>query len=130
MTDNYSDWGKGRTTDSEILFSRAVKAGKRIYYIDVKQDRKGGYYISVTESKRLKEAADDGRPTFEKHKIFLYREDLEKFHAAFTAATDFVYDRTHGMDYAPDWAVPEDDDESTDDYSAYGGEPQKSDLDF
>lgn len=115
MMDNKSDWEKGQMTDNEILFSRTVKAGKRIYYVDVKRDRKGGYYISITESKRLRDAMDGGRPMFEKHKIFLYREDLEKFQSAFTAATNFVYDKARGGEYAPDWAIPEGEADYSDD---------------
>ena len=77
--------------DNEILFSKAVKAGKRIYYIDVKRDRKGEFYLSMTESKRLKDVNNNAlHPTFEKHKIFLYREDLEKFMDALYDAAEFT----------------------------------------
>ena len=55
--ENEQKQGKERV-DSEILFSKTVKAGKRIYYIDVKKDRKGELYLSLTESKRLKEQGD------------------------------------------------------------------------
>ena len=68
--------------ENDILFSRTVKAGKRVYYIDVKCDRKGDFYLSLTESKRLKDVDDMQKPMFEKHKIFLYREDLNKFQRA------------------------------------------------
>ncbi len=79
--------------DNEILFSRSVKAGKRIYYIDVKMDRRNELYISITESKRLKDNNEqDARPTYEKHKIFLYREDVERFMSAFQNAVAFVHD--------------------------------------
>lgn len=77
--------------DNEILFSKTVKAGKRIYYIDVKRDRKGDFYLSMTESKRLKDVNNNAlHPTFEKHKIFLYREDLEKFMDALYDAAEFT----------------------------------------
>lgn len=77
--------------DNEILFSKTVKAGKRIYYIDVKRDRKGEFYLSMTESKRLKDVNNNAlHPTFEKHKIFLYREDLEKFMDALYDAAEFA----------------------------------------
>lgn len=75
---------------NEILFSRTVKAGKRVYYIDVKQDRRGGRYLSVTESKRVYNTPEQETPVFEKHKIFLYSEDFDKFSAAFQEAVDFV----------------------------------------
>ena len=44
--------------ESDILFTRTVKAGKRVYYIDVKQDRNSEYYISLTESKRIREGSE------------------------------------------------------------------------
>ena len=80
--------------DSDILFSRVVKAGKRVYYIDVKSDRRGEYYLSMTESKRVKDGTETERPVFEKHKIFLYREDMLKFFEAFNDAIHFVGDHT------------------------------------
>lgn len=92
--------------DSEILFSKTVKAGKRIYYIDVKQDRKGELYLSLTESKRLKEQGDAAHPVFEKHKIFLYREDLDKFLTAFTEAANFAQAGAAQHSYANDWSGP------------------------
>lgn len=75
-----------------MLFSRVVKAGKRIYYIDVKRDRNDEYYISMTESKRVKEGTETERPQFEKHKLFLYREDILKFLNALTDAAQYVGD--------------------------------------
>ena len=51
--------------EREILFSKTVKAGRRIYYFDVKKDRNDGMYISITESKRVKEGTKDVRPVLE-----------------------------------------------------------------
>ena len=79
--------------ENDILFSKSVKAGKRIYYIDVKRDRHDELYLSLTESKRVKEGTEELRPVFEKQKIFLYREDLEKFLEAFTDAAQFAIDK-------------------------------------
>ncbi len=79
--------------ENDILFSKSVKAGKRIYYIDVKRDRHEELYLSLTESKRVKEGTEELRPVFEKHKIFLYREDLEKFLEAFTDAAQFAIEK-------------------------------------
>ncbi len=79
--------------EAEILFSKSVKAGKRIYYIDVKRDRHEELYLSITESKRVKDGTEEIRPVFEKHKIFLYREDLEKFLEAFNEAADFTVEQ-------------------------------------
>lgn len=76
--------------ESDILFTRTVKAGKRVYYVDVKQDRNSEYYISLTESKRIREGSDEAPPQFEKHKIFVYREDIGKIREAFEAASAYV----------------------------------------
>lgn len=62
----------------EDVFSRIVKAGKRTYFFDVKRTREGEMYVTVTESKKKFDEAQ-GRFVYEKHKIFLYREDFEKF---------------------------------------------------
>ncbi len=61
----------------EEVFSKAVRAGKRTYFFDVKSTKANDYYLTITESK--KRIGDDGSPFFEKHKIFLYREDFQKF---------------------------------------------------
>ncbi|MCQ2214254.1 MAG: PUR family DNA/RNA-binding protein [Bacteroidaceae bacterium] len=66
--------------DRDLVFSESVKAGKRIYYFDVKQSRNGDRYIAITESKKINEGTiDNPRFSFEKHKLFLYKEDYEKF---------------------------------------------------
>lgn len=66
--------------DKDFVFSESVKAGKRIYYFDVKQSRNGDKYIAITESKKIMEGSfDNPRISFEKHKIFLYKEDYDKF---------------------------------------------------
>ena len=62
--------------DKEIVFSQAIKAGKRIYYVDVKKNRREEMYISITESKKLVSGeGENASVSFEKHKIFLYREE-------------------------------------------------------
>ena len=78
-------------SDKEIVFSQTVKAGKRIYYIDVKKNRKEEMYISITESKKLVSGEGDNTTlSFEKHKIFLYREDFTKFANSLNEAIGFV----------------------------------------
>ena len=64
--------------DREILYSKAIKAGKRIYYLDVKRNLKDDLFVAVTESKKI-QSKDGLQISFEKHKIFLYKEDFEKF---------------------------------------------------
>jgi hypothetical protein len=69
----------------DLLFSESVKAGKRIYYFDVKQSRNGDKYIAITESKKIVDNSTEvPRFSFEKHKLFLYKEDYEKFMNALT----------------------------------------------
>lgn len=65
------------TDERDEVYSKAVKAGKRTYFFDVKVTRNNDYYLTVTESK--KKFDKDGNAEFEKHKIFLYKEDFEKF---------------------------------------------------
>ena len=66
--------------DNEIIYSKAIKAGKRIYYLDVKKSRNDDLYLAITESKKkVTGYEDEMQVTYEKHKIFLYKEDFEKF---------------------------------------------------
>jgi uncharacterized protein DUF3276 len=60
------------------VFSKAVRAGKRTYFFDVKATRAEDYYLTITESKR-KFNNETQKFYFEKHKLFLYKEDFEKF---------------------------------------------------
>ncbi|MCL1938505.1 MAG: PUR family DNA/RNA-binding protein [Candidatus Azobacteroides sp.] len=62
---------------NDIVLSKVVNAGKRIYYLDVKQDKKGELFLAITESKKVAMAGEQAR--FERHKIFLYKEDFDKF---------------------------------------------------
>lgn len=61
----------------EEIYSVSVRAGKRTYFFDVKSTRRDEFYLTITESKKRFE--QDGNFHFEKHKIFLYKEDFEKF---------------------------------------------------
>lgn len=71
---------KNKAEDKEIVFSKTVKAGKRIYYLDVKKSRKDEMFLAITESKKVfLEEGNEPQVSFEKHKIFLYREDFDKF---------------------------------------------------
>ncbi|GHT12316.1 DNA-binding protein [Bacteroidia bacterium] len=77
------------------LFSCPVKAGKRTYFFDVKSTRDGEYYLTITESKR--HVDDDGRFTYEKHKIFLYKEDFESFIAGMQETMDYIKTNNPGI---------------------------------
>jgi len=74
--------------ERDEIFSRAIRAGKRTYFFDVKATRRNDYYLTITESK--KRYHRDGRFYFEKHKIFLYKEDFEKFIEGLTDSVDFI----------------------------------------
>ena len=66
--------------DNEIIYSKAIKAGKRIYYLDVKKSRNEDLFLAITESKKkVMGYEEDAQVTYEKHKIFLYKEDFDKF---------------------------------------------------
>ena len=76
-------------TDKDLVYSESIKAGKRIYYFDVKQSRNGDRYIAITESKKINVGTmENPRFVFEKHKLFLYKEDYEKFVDALTRTLD------------------------------------------
>jgi len=80
--------------DKEIVFSQSIKAGKRIYYLDVKKNRKEEMFLAITESKKIVTGeGDDSQVSFEKHKIFLYKEDFEKFMNGLQQAVDFIQER-------------------------------------
>ena len=69
------------------IFSERVRAGKRTYFFDVKSTKSNDYYLTITESKRRYK--DDGF-TYEKHKIFLYKEDFNKFMEALNQTVDHI----------------------------------------
>ena len=65
-----------RNDRNDEVFSKAIKAGKRTYFFDIKTTKGNELYLTLTESKKVTE---DGREFFQKHKIFLYKEDFQKF---------------------------------------------------
>ena len=73
----------------DVVFSKRIKAGKRVYFFDVKATRANDLYLTITESKRRPGESDD-RPIFEKHKLFVYREDFDKFADGFKEALDYI----------------------------------------
>ena len=78
---------ENKTNGREEIYSTKVKAGKRTYFFDVKATRSNDYYLTITESK--KRFKEDGF-TYEKHKIFLYKEDFNKFLDALTGTVNHV----------------------------------------
>lgn len=93
------DFKKNQERDKDIVFSKSVKAGKRIYYVDVKKNRKGELFIALTESKKVI-SGDTESPSinFEKHKIFLYQEDFEYFMSGLEEAVNFVRAEQPGIE--------------------------------
>ena len=81
-------------SDKEIVFSQSIKAGKRIYYLDVKKNRKDEMFLAITESKKIVTGeGDESQVSFEKHKIFLYKEDFEKFMNGLQQAIGFIQEQ-------------------------------------
>ena len=73
----------------EEIYSRVIRAGKRTYFFDVKATRSGEQYLTITESKR-RFNNDQGKCYYEKHKLFLYKEDFEKFSRGLTEVIEFI----------------------------------------
>lgn len=80
---------KDRDRDKEEIFSRTVRAGKRTYFFDVKATIAEERYLTITESKR-RFNNEQGKFFYEKHKLFLYREDFEKFINGMNDAIEFI----------------------------------------
>jgi len=72
----------------EDIYSNAVRAGKRTYFFDAKATRNEDYYLTITESKKRYDK--EGNYTFEKHKIFLYKEDFDKFSEGLLEAVEIL----------------------------------------
>lgn len=77
--------------NGDDVYSRPVRAGKRTYFFDVKATKGNDYYLTITESKRRIEK--DGRFAYDKHKIFLYKEDFEKFTQGLEEVIAFIKER-------------------------------------
>ena len=78
----------GEKREIEEIFSKAVRAGRRTYFFDVRSTRAGDYYLTITESKR--DFNEDGTPFYRKHKIYLYKEDFVNFKEALAELTDYI----------------------------------------
>ena len=93
-------------TEPEIVYSRAVKAGKRIYYLDVKKARNEDLYLCITESKR-KQTGEAEPPQFEKHKVFLYKEDFAHFTEGLNDVISFVQSQLGTIEECKEWTPEE-----------------------
>ena len=100
-----------RTGDD--VYSKPVRAGKRTYFFDVKATKNNDYYLTITESKRRIEK--DGRFAYDKHKIFLYKEDFEKFTLGLEEVIAFIKERCPIVERTEEkqYDAPEADNETT-----------------
>ena len=76
--------------DTEEIFSKVLRAGRRTYFFDVRATRANDYYLTITESKKF--THDDGSFHYKKHKIYLYKEDFELFKDILNEMTNYVFD--------------------------------------
>ena len=88
--------------EPEIVYLRSVKAGKRIYYLDVKKARNEDLYLCITESKR-KQVGETEVPQFEKHKVFLYKEDFAHFTEGLNDVIAFVQSQLGEIEERKEW---------------------------
>lgn len=93
--------------EPEIVYSRSVKAGRRIYYLDVKKARNEDLYVCITESKK-KSAGESESPSFEKHKVFLYKEDFAHFVEGLEDVIGYVKQQFGEIEERPEWTPEED----------------------
>lgn len=87
MSEEIEKQNEGGNQHDEF-FSKAVRAGKRTYFFDVKSTRSNDFYLTITESK--KRFGTDGKFFYEKHKVFLYKEDFDKFTEGLNEAVEYI----------------------------------------
>ena len=113
---------ENKERDREEIFSRAVRAGKRTYFFDVKATAGEDYYITITESKR-RFNNEQGKFFYEKHKLFLYKEDFEKFSLGLSDVIEFIK-----TGHAPD--RPEFDNDTNENPEQIGARMNHKSIDF
>ncbi len=116
--------------EPEIVYSRSIKAGKRIYYLDVRKARNEDLYLCITESKK-RAAGEAEVPQFEKHKLFLYKEDFAHFTEGLQDVISYVQDKLGTIEERQEW-VPEGHTDAADEQAEASddaeGEPKKKGL--
>ena len=98
--------------ENNEVYSKRIKAGKRTYFFDVKATRANDYYLTITESRKRFKTDGDGH-FYEKSKIFLYKEDLNKFMNALNGTAEHIK-----KELIPDYDFDQFDDHSTEEYSS------------
>ena len=76
--------------NAEEIFSKALRAGRRTYFFDVRSTKAGDYYLTISESKKF--TNEDGSFYFKKHKIYLYKEDFQGFSDLLNEMTKYILD--------------------------------------
>ena len=115
---------KDERREAEIVYSRSVKAGKRIYYLDVRKARNEDLYLCITESKRRQSEGEEA-PSFEKHKLFLYKEDFAHFTEGLQDVIGYVKSQIGDIEARTEW-TPEEKEEQAE--PAAEEEPKKKGL--
>ena len=95
-----------KSSDSKFkqeIHSKVIRAGKRTYFFDVKSTRSNEYYLTITESK--KRYTENGKFQYEKHKIFLYKEDFQKFSESLESIIEYINEKQ------PEQSIPEENEE-------------------
>ncbi|MBR5000278.1 MAG: PUR family DNA/RNA-binding protein [Rikenellaceae bacterium] len=101
---NTFDFSRNVEADSsEEVYSKSVRAGHRTYFFDVKSTRGGDYYLTITESRR--KLGKDGSTSYDKHKIYLYKEDFEKFHNGLEEVVNYI--KVHKPEFFESHSVEE-----------------------
>ena len=118
---------------NDEVYSKVVRAGKRTYFFDVKATKNNDLYLTITESK--KKFNKNGKFRFEKHKLFLYKEDFDKFSDGLAAAIDFIKENneTFGQENeAPEAQENQQEEDNQEADTEPGSESKKdfTDLDF
>ncbi|MDD2595775.1 MAG: DUF3276 family protein [Bacteroidales bacterium] len=104
--DDFENAGSQERNGDDV-YSKPVRAGKRTYFFDVKATKGNDYYLTITESKRRIER--DGRYVYDKHKIFLYKEDFDKFADGLQEVVNYIKERCPITD-TPHYSGTEDSD--------------------
>ncbi len=102
---SYSQPRRENEEYGDQILSKAVKAGRRTYFFDVRATRADDYFLTITESRKM--TASDGSVSYDRHKIFLYKEDFTKFADGLREVVEFIR-RTKGLEESvPAQAVEE-----------------------
>jgi hypothetical protein len=118
---------ENKDRDRGEIFSRTVRAGKRTYFFDVKATIADEYYLTITESKR-RFNNEQGKFFYEKHKLFLYKEDFDKFSNGLTDTIEFI--RTGKAPERPAEDIPEEPRQHMEENETTPVKPMHSDITF